>query len=48
MPTAEGTRAGLSGLDWLVIVAATVALVVLCVWMVQGQPMPGSKSQTPE
>lgn len=31
---------GLSGLDWVVIVAATLALVLLTVWLVQGQPMP--------
>lgn len=36
--TAESTPAGLSGLDWLVIVAATVSLVVLAVWLFQGQP----------
>lgn len=33
--------AGLSSLDWLVIVAATLALIVLVVWLVQGQPIPG-------
>lgn len=34
----------LSALDWTVIAAATVALVVLVVWLVQGQPMPGRPS----
>jgi hypothetical protein len=32
----EGGR--LTGLDWVVIVAAAVSLVVLITWMVQGQP----------
>lgn len=31
---------GLTALDWAVIVAAGVCLVVLTVWMIQGQPIP--------
>jgi len=38
MPKPDDAPAGLSGLDWLVIVAATVALIVLVVWLVQGGP----------
>jgi len=34
--------AGLTGLDWAVIVASTLALGVLLAWLVQGQPtIPG-------
>lgn len=37
--TKETTESdGLSALDWVVIVAATLALVLLTVWLVQGQP----------
>lgn len=39
--TKDQASSGLSGLDWAVIVAATVGLVVLVVWLVQGQPLPG-------
>jgi len=41
--------AGLTALDWLVIVAATVGLVVLVVWLVQGQPgLPGRPDESAE
>lgn len=35
MPTAEPEVPTLNGLDWAVIVAATVALVVMVVWLYQ-------------
>lgn len=36
----------LTGLDWLVIAAATVGLVVLVTWLVQGGQLPGRKRVT--
>lgn len=43
--TQTEASSGLSGLDWLVIVAAVVALAVLVVWLVQGQPLPGRRAK---
>jgi hypothetical protein len=42
------TNPRLTGLDWLVILAATVSLGVLVTWMVQGQPLPNRKTESAE
>lgn len=36
--TAETEDAGLSSLDWLVIMAATVAVTLTLMWLIQGPP----------
>lgn len=38
---------GLTGLDWFVIVAAAVSLILAVTWLVQGK-MPGPATADPE
>jgi hypothetical protein len=42
------TGVRLTGLDWLVVAAATVSLAVLITWMVQGRPRPNRSQPGPE
>ncbi len=42
--TNEEKSSGLNALDWIVIVAAAVSLVIAITWLVQGAPLPGPKS----
>lgn len=41
----ETEQEGLTPLDWVVIVAATVAFVLLAVWMYQGRKQPPQAPQ---
>ncbi len=47
-PAEAEPAGGLTQLDWVVIVAATVALVLAVVWLVQGAPLPRRRGGDPQ